>query len=652
MPDTFTPEQIAQILEEFFKVVGTRQYIGARYVPIFGRKGEDSIEWDNTAPYEPLTIVLYQGNSYTSRQFVPVGVEITNQEFWAITGNYNAQVEMYRRETAAAREVADNALIAANAAQTDINTLLPKSDFSAENTVKKYVDDSIVTAKEYADNINKITYPEFYGAIGDGVTDDTTAFRNMFDAINVEHKPAIIELKKNANYYINVTAHIENVIIIGNGATLNGKDKTALIADSTSHDIIIENCNFNNDVDINNIAYSCAGFSLASSDTSKDYECYNVIVRNCTFNAGVFGFTADNSKNITVDNCRFYDGYYNAPNAAGGYHILEQSCKNFKVTNCTFVFGTYARHAVYVSVNQEKADKQSRNVIIDNCVFDQREMQNVGSARYSPDTRVIMVRATENLKITNCYAYSVTGFTSIVSDDGSCDNIVINNIVCDGLAYYTSAEAPSEARYFITMSGQQSHKFYGEVSNIVVKNADDKPNRALSFVNVNLALYDMTISRVFLNGVNINAHDIVLTEGYGFSCLGDFILSGSIYNIYGPSVQLFNPEANVHLDVIGSEFFSNIYFTATGEIRYITTKPVINLSYEKLTNGRLKITLPNVADNDLMLTALARDYRYTPVISAASWNATNRQFEVLYKDSSGQLINADGSHYYLGIGKF
>ena len=101
MANPFTPEQISQILEEFFKVVGTRQYIGARYVPIFGRKCEESIEWDNSAPYEPLTIVLYQGNSYTSRQYVPVGVEITNQEFWALTGNYNAQVEQYRRDVQA-----------------------------------------------------------------------------------------------------------------------------------------------------------------------------------------------------------------------------------------------------------------------------------------------------------------------------------------------------------------------------------------------------------------------------------------------------------------------------------------------------------------------------------------------------------------------
>ena len=98
MADTFTPEQVSQILEEFFEVVGTRQYIGARYVPIFGRKDETSIQWDNSAPYEPLTIVQYQGNSYTSRQYVPAGVNILNEEFWAITGNYNAQIEAYRQE--------------------------------------------------------------------------------------------------------------------------------------------------------------------------------------------------------------------------------------------------------------------------------------------------------------------------------------------------------------------------------------------------------------------------------------------------------------------------------------------------------------------------------------------------------------------------
>lgn len=78
--------------------MSVRQYVGARYVPIFGRKGENTILWDSTKPYEPLTVVLYQGASFTSRQYVPAGIDIHNYEFWALTGNYNAQVEQYRQE--------------------------------------------------------------------------------------------------------------------------------------------------------------------------------------------------------------------------------------------------------------------------------------------------------------------------------------------------------------------------------------------------------------------------------------------------------------------------------------------------------------------------------------------------------------------------
>lgn len=73
---------------------GVTQYVGARYVPLFA----DPITWDNTRAYEPLTIVLYQGNSYTTRQYTPAGININNEAFWALTGNYNAQVEVYRQE--------------------------------------------------------------------------------------------------------------------------------------------------------------------------------------------------------------------------------------------------------------------------------------------------------------------------------------------------------------------------------------------------------------------------------------------------------------------------------------------------------------------------------------------------------------------------
>ena len=71
--------------------MGTRQYIGARYVPKFA----DPIAWDSDRSYEALTIVTYLGTSYTSKKDVPVGTAISNTEYWVATGNYNSQVEEY-----------------------------------------------------------------------------------------------------------------------------------------------------------------------------------------------------------------------------------------------------------------------------------------------------------------------------------------------------------------------------------------------------------------------------------------------------------------------------------------------------------------------------------------------------------------------------
>lgn len=77
--------------------MATTQYIGARYIPLFA----EPLDWNTDTVYESLTIVYYAGNSYTSRQDVPKGIDISNEKYWALTGNYNAQIEQYRREVKA-----------------------------------------------------------------------------------------------------------------------------------------------------------------------------------------------------------------------------------------------------------------------------------------------------------------------------------------------------------------------------------------------------------------------------------------------------------------------------------------------------------------------------------------------------------------------
>lgn len=68
-----------------------RQYIGARYVPIFFNVN-GSNNWLPNYAYEPLTIVTYNNVSYTSSQQVPasVGNPAENPTYWVPTGNYNA----------------------------------------------------------------------------------------------------------------------------------------------------------------------------------------------------------------------------------------------------------------------------------------------------------------------------------------------------------------------------------------------------------------------------------------------------------------------------------------------------------------------------------------------------------------------------------
>lgn len=70
-----------------------RQYVGARYVPkVMG-------VWNKALQYEALSIVTYAGNSFTSKIPVPPNIDISNGTYWVNTGNYNAQVEAYRKET-------------------------------------------------------------------------------------------------------------------------------------------------------------------------------------------------------------------------------------------------------------------------------------------------------------------------------------------------------------------------------------------------------------------------------------------------------------------------------------------------------------------------------------------------------------------------
>lgn len=123
------------------------EYTGMRYVPVFA----DPPEWSSANSYEPLEIVIHKGNSYTSKTFVPVGIDISDPQYWALTGNYNAQVEQYRQEV-----LAFDGRITKNA-----------------NDIAKNAND-IAAVKTVADNLESHVGTEFI-VIGDSWSDTDPA---------------------------------------------------------------------------------------------------------------------------------------------------------------------------------------------------------------------------------------------------------------------------------------------------------------------------------------------------------------------------------------------------------------------------------------------------------------------------------------------
>lgn len=175
---------------------GVRQYVGARYVPVFA----NPLEWSDTREYEPLTIVTYQGNSYTSMQYVPTSISIADTAYWALTGNFNAQVEAYRAEVRAFddRINANAAAINANAAAISTNAAAIAQEKTDRTTNvmlafgDSYGTDTISQGPVWCEiTANKLQATELHNYCVAGATFNTTKEKNFF----VQVDKAISEIK-------------------------------------------------------------------------------------------------------------------------------------------------------------------------------------------------------------------------------------------------------------------------------------------------------------------------------------------------------------------------------------------------------------------------------------------------------------------------
>ena len=317
--------------------MATRQYIGARYVPKF-YDYNGSPNWRPGVEYENLTIVTRNGNSYTSKKPVPsdIGEPENNPEYWVSTGLYNEQVEAYRQLTMALSSrlddfTADGAIGTNNLADGAVT----EDKIANDSVTEDKIDNSLLK-----NIINVYVKPEEYGAVGDGVTDDTSAIQSALDGGN-----KIIVFGNGKIYVVNGTLNVEkNTFVDLNNATIISNDRHTF-------------------------------YNFKPSDIFTLYNGNgNITIANGTIKGGSCSFI--HGKNITIDNVNFID--------CNNDHMIEIcACYNVKINRC-FLNGMVqdTRYLEYVNIdpcyrtnfpwmtNDTNYDHTpNKYITVNNCVF-------------------------------------------------------------------------------------------------------------------------------------------------------------------------------------------------------------------------------------------------------------------------------------------
>lgn len=180
------------------------QYIGARYIPLFYQASDNSNSWEAGVVYEPLVIVTYLNQSYTSKIPVPasVGNPADNPHYWAMTGAYNAQVAQLSQDV---QDLDD---------RLDYRTTVKYVSIGA--SINLDVNDNLTNGfPDLAFNWLDLDSDDFYNSAisGSGFTTGTKTFEQQLDDAAL----ALDDEFKNSFVRVLVTGGINNDI--NNGAS-------------------------------------------------------------------------------------------------------------------------------------------------------------------------------------------------------------------------------------------------------------------------------------------------------------------------------------------------------------------------------------------------------------------------------------------------
>jgi hypothetical protein len=301
----------------------------------------------NIAIQVPITTIKLDGNTISPVDYI-VNLDLAS---------------VYAKKTEIPKNVSELQNDAGYIKQEVVDQLIPIKAIKVNNV-------TILPDENHAVNIENVYItPENFGAVGDGVTDDSRAFTECFASANANHKYILLS---NKTYLIgNTLTNISNTNIIGINAT-----------------IILGNNTFTKQ--INNCVFSNITFKrTVISDLPLTENFYSSQFKYCNFVDIMYLFNNISPRINTLE------------------HLLLDEC-NLQNTQLISVINQF--NGVVYSINKTlfyyDEDYKQRTIIINGYIGGKFIFNNCTFSKFDPDGIIELFGSLDNFEFNNCYIHT------------------------------------------------------------------------------------------------------------------------------------------------------------------------------------------------------------------------------------------------------
>lgn len=496
-------------------------------------KYADPISWNISKQYEANTVVIdpLDGTAYISVKPVPNGVNIDNEDYWTPIFNYGESLKKLQkqivalneeRNTTASQNINKNTLFWLNGYLCRATENISQGNAFVENgNYENVTVEEIINSSVYANVYS-------YGAVGDGTTDDSTAFQNAVNSGKTVYVPAgtyvvsgvvtensltikgadgaiiipkyVNDIAQNVFTFRNCdNGKIENIKFIGqpkNGHDLNVKRQSTVEAVNMVC-FELDNVAFitidNSETSIEPLIKNRKGIAFTSHDvnhTILNHVTFDGNSRDETCWISPQQYKGINEIFIDVNNCH--------SRRHGGWSIIDAIAYSINLFR-------------FISENTDNTNGASymnllcKNVLVKQCYFFGRYLEII-------DNRESNAFFGDSVVFEDCV---LTGFTSMASILFA-SRIVFKRCTCVGRCLVQSVNNPTTDPTVINAFGELAYTSYKQIEEILIEDCSFTADNTISGTKWISMIYadnvggDVFIKRTIIDSSNISGSIIWL----------------------------------------------------------------------------------------------------------------------------------------------